>query len=41
MIGKLPSREVLLAQVAGMLAAPIKMFLYVLNEKAKMVEIKK
>jgi large subunit ribosomal protein L10 len=39
-IGKLPSREVLLAQVVGMLSAPIRMFLYVLNEKSKMVEDK-
>lgn len=38
MIGKLPPREVLLAQVAGMLAAPIRMFLYVLDQKTKMVE---
>ena len=37
-IGKLPSREVLLAQLVGMLSAPIRMFLYVLNEKSKMVE---
>ncbi len=39
-IGQLPPREVLLAQVVGMMAAPIKMFLRVLNEKAKMVEMK-
>jgi large subunit ribosomal protein L10 len=39
-IGKLPSREILLAQVVGMLSAPIRMFLYVLNEKSKMVEEK-
>lgn len=38
MIGKLPPREVLLAQVVGMLAAPIRMFLYVLDQKTKMVE---
>jgi len=37
-IGKLPSREVLLGQLVGMLASPIRMFLYVLNEKSKMVE---
>lgn len=38
MIGNLPPREVLLAQVIGMLTAPIRMLMYVLNEKAKMVE---
>ena len=37
-IGQLPSREVLLGQLVGMLAAPMKTFLYVLNEKSKMVE---
>lgn len=34
-IGQLPPREVLLAQLVGMLAAPIRMFLYVLSEKSK------
>lgn len=34
-IGKLPPREVLLAQLLGMLAAPIRSFLYVLSEKSK------
>ncbi|OGY59195.1 MAG: 50S ribosomal protein L10 [Candidatus Colwellbacteria bacterium RIFCSPLOWO2_12_FULL_44_13] len=34
-IGKLPSREVLIAQVVGTLAAPIRAFLYILSEKAK------
>jgi len=34
-IGQLPSREVLLGQFVGMLAMPIKMFLYVLSEKSK------
>lgn len=34
-IGKLPPREVLLAQLLGMLAAPIRSFLYVLDQKAK------
>ena len=34
-IALLPTREVLLAQLAGVLAAPIKMFLYILNEKSK------
>lgn len=36
-IGTLPSREILLAQVVGMLSAPIKMFLYILSEKGKVV----
>ena len=35
MIGQLPSREVLLGQLVGMLTSPIRMFLYVLNEKSK------
>ena len=35
-IGKLPPREVVLAQLLGMLAAPIRSFLYVLDEKSKM-----
>lgn len=35
MMGKLPSREVLLAQVVGTIAAPLRSFLYVLNERAK------
>lgn len=39
-IGQLPSREVLLGQVVGTLAGPIRAFLYLLNEKAKMVEAK-
>lgn len=39
-IGKLPSREILLGQLVGMLAAPLKMFMRVLNEKSKMVENK-
>jgi large subunit ribosomal protein L10 len=34
-IALLPSREVLLSQVVGMIAAPIKMFLFILNEKSK------
>ena len=34
-IGKLPSREVLLGQLVGMLASPIKMLLYVLDQKSK------
>jgi len=35
-IGKLPPREVVLAQLLGMLAAPIRSFLYLLDEKSKM-----
>ncbi|HUC01987.1 MAG TPA: 50S ribosomal protein L10 [Candidatus Paceibacterota bacterium] len=35
-IGKLPPREVVLAQLLGMLAAPVRSFLYILSEKAKM-----
>ncbi len=35
MIGNLPPREVLLAQLLGMLAAPIRSFLYVLDQKSK------
>lgn len=38
MIGKLPPREVLLAQLLGMIAAPIRSFLYVLDQKAKQSE---
>ncbi len=34
-IGQLPPREILLAQLLGMLAAPIRSFLYVLDQKAK------
>src|SRR3989344_3851924 len=36
-IGKLPPREVLLAQFLGMLASPIRSFLYVLDQKSKKV----
>ncbi len=35
-IGKLPPREIVLAQLLGMLAAPIRSFLYILDEKSKM-----
>ncbi len=35
MIGQLPPREVLLGQLLGMLASPIRSFLYVLQEKSK------
>ncbi len=34
-IGGLPPREVVLAQLLGMLSAPIRSFLYVLDQKAK------
>ena len=34
-IGKLPPREVLISQLLGMLAAPIRSFLYILDQKAK------
>lgn len=34
-IGKLPSREVLLGQLVGMIAAPIKSFLFVLKAKSE------
>ena len=34
-IGKLPPREVLLAQLLGMLAAPLRSFMYLLDQKAK------
>jgi large subunit ribosomal protein L10 len=34
-IGKLPPREVLLAQLLGTLAGPIRSFLYLLDQKAK------
>lgn len=33
--GALPPREVLLGQLVGMLAVPLRKFLFVLNEKAK------
>ena len=39
-VGQLPSREVLLSQVVGVLAAPISMLLYILTERGKMVEAK-
>ncbi len=34
-LGQLPPREALLGQLLGMLAAPIRSFLYVLDQKAK------
>ncbi|HEY4523493.1 MAG TPA: 50S ribosomal protein L10 [Candidatus Paceibacterota bacterium] len=35
MIGQLPSREVLLGQLLGTIAGPMRAFLYVLNKKSK------
>jgi large subunit ribosomal protein L10 len=37
-IGKLPPREVVLAQLLGILSAPIRSFLYVLDQKAKQTQ---
>lgn len=37
-IGKLPPREVLLAQLFGMLAAPLRSFMYLLQEKSKQTQ---
>jgi large subunit ribosomal protein L10 len=34
-MGQLPSREILLGQLLGMIAAPIRSFLYVLDQKSK------
>ncbi len=34
-IGQLPTREVLLSRLVGVLSGPIKMFLYVLDQKSK------
>ena len=34
-IGKLPPREVILSQLLGILSAPIRSFLYVLDQKSK------
>ena len=34
-IGQLPTREVLLSQLLGMISAPIRSFLYVLDQKSK------
>ena len=35
-IGQLPPREILLAQLLGMLAGPIRSFMYILDQKSKM-----
>lgn len=37
-VGQLPSRQVLLGQLVGLLASPIKSFLFVLNERVKIVD---
>ncbi len=37
-IGKLPSREVLLAQVLGTMVAPLRAFMYLLQERSKTME---
>ncbi len=37
MLGKLPSREVLLSQVVGMVASPIRSFMFVLKERANKI----
>lgn len=34
-IGQLPAKEVVLAQVLGMIASPIRSMLYILNERSK------
>jgi len=39
-IGQLPSREIILGQLAGVLSAPLKMLMYILDQKSKMVETK-
>lgn len=38
-IGQLPPREVLLAQLAGMIAAPVRSFLYILAERANQMGV--
>lgn len=38
-IGKLPPREVLLAQVLGMFAAPLRSFMYIVDQKAKQAPV--
>ena len=37
-IGKLPSREVLIGQLVGMIAVPIKSLLFILKEKSKQTQ---
>jgi large subunit ribosomal protein L10 len=37
MLGRLPSREVLLGQLVGMIASPLKSFMFVLKERASKI----
>lgn len=37
MLGNLPSKEVLLSQLVGMIASPIRSFMFVLKERAKQI----
>jgi large subunit ribosomal protein L10 len=37
MLGQLPSREILLGQLVGMLSAPIRSFMFVLKERASKI----
>ncbi|MCL5006817.1 MAG: 50S ribosomal protein L10 [Patescibacteria group bacterium] len=37
-IGQLPSKEILLAQFLGVLTAPLRMFMYILQEKSKQTQ---
>lgn len=37
-IGQLPSRDILLAQLMGVLTAPLRMFMYILQEKSKQTQ---
>ena len=37
MLGKLPSKEVLISQVVGMVASPIRSFMFVLKERANKI----
>lgn len=37
MLGKLPSKEVLLGQLVGMIASPIRSFMFVLKERASKI----
>lgn len=39
MAGQLPPREIILAQLAGMLLSPLRMFMYVLDQKAKKISV--
>ncbi|MDD5099001.1 MAG: 50S ribosomal protein L10 [Candidatus Colwellbacteria bacterium] len=37
MLGKLPSKEILISQFVGMVASPIRSFMFVLKERAKQI----